>query len=677
MAYGVKFRLEFDDDNQKTKKIEILKDGYTGSVLSLIGSGEPVVVTWDGNDDFYEPIIGSTCAINLLVTDDTNYDDFYTADEREYKVKISYKDSGDTYQTYWEGWLLVDQFREAVTTTPYPITLKAYDGLGSLGGFTMPIDLTSTAAKSLMYYIHNILGNLNLGFDIYISNDIQLDNPASGTYTIYDQSSVSTDRLLKGAVDLRDSKDVLSQILRFTNARIFQSYGKWYIINNSSYSEQSVKDASATTANGGALPTGIRADETEALQDTGEEDIKFFIYNSSGVYQSTSTVDVLYVLGGVTTTLSKTNCSSNCNIPVTLYPVNNNMEKEYLRPLKEYIIEVDTDDNFFDTDKVTNGGFEHGSTGWTLTNSTIDTDFTFKGDRSVKTTNVQTSSGGTSVTLVNSSAINTAGNPNIAFKLIINNYFDSTASYDRGFRFQVYADSFVLPGDPAVADLYWSESTNEWVTTATINDQEVDTNRRWKKYTYNIDSLPTTATWNIYLRFYDPYQETSTSGFTAMYFDTIKFESENIDSAGNRSEIFAKFDLLKYIRKRTVDLSGVKTSDGYYLSNEKYSNISGDYFRSRDKTNYLKSIEEITSQQVMNDYRDYVVRYEGDVYNNIEAPLSPHNKVWINFGTSVLQEPVSCYIDSLEYNMKRNTYKVVMHIPNQDDDESSDFVIRF
>ena len=81
--------------------------------------------------------------------------------------------------------------------------------------------------------------------------------------------------------------------------------------------------------------------------------------------------------------------------------------------------------------------------------------------------------------------------------------------------------------------------------------------------------------------------------------------------------------------------------------------------------------------RVHSDYRNYVVRYEGDVYNNIEAPLSPHNKVWINFGTSVLQEPVSCYIDSLEYNMKRNTYKVVMHIPNQDDDESSDFVIRF
>ena len=154
MAYGVKFRLEFSDDNLKGKKVEILKDGYTGSVLALVGTENPVEISWDQDDDFYNPIIGSTCTLNLFVTDSTNYDDFYTSDEREYKVKVSYKDSSDVYQTYWEGWLLVDQFKEAVITKPFPITLSAYDGLGSLGGFTMPIDLTSTASKDLMYYIY-------------------------------------------------------------------------------------------------------------------------------------------------------------------------------------------------------------------------------------------------------------------------------------------------------------------------------------------------------------------------------------------------------------------------------------------------------------------------------------------------------------------------------------------
>lgn len=658
MAYGVKFRLEFSDDNLKGKKVEILKDGYTGSVLSLVGTDNPVEIVWEGDDDFYNPIVGSTCNINLFATDDTNYDDFYESDEREYKVKVSYKDGSNVYQTYWEGWLLVDQFKEAVTTTPFGITLTAYDGLGSLDGYTAPIDLTSIASKDLMYYIHNILSNINLGFDIYISNDIQKDGASASDYTIYDQSTISQTSFLKDGADLRTAKDVLEQILRFTNAKIFQSFGKWYIINNSSYSEQSVKDASATSANGGTLPTGIRASETSSLQTDGTEEIKYFIYNSSGVYQSTSTSDVL------------------TQVPNDLQPLGNNLTKEYLRPLREYIIDVETGDNFFSTNRVSNPGFEHGSTKWTLTNSSIDTDFMFKGDRSLKTTNVQTTASGTSVTLVNTDYIDIAGNPNIAWKLTINNYFDSTSGNTRGFRFQVYADSFVLPGDPAVADRYWSESSGDWVTTATINEQEVDTNRRWKKYTYNIDALPT-GSWRVYIRLYDPYQTSSTSGFTAMYYDTINFEYENIDSQGNRSEIFAKFDLLKFLRKRTADYSGTKTAGDFYITNDKYGRISGDYYRSRDKTNYLKSIEEITTQQVMNDYRSFVVRYEGDLYNNNTIPIGPHNKVWINFGTSVLQEPVSCYIDGITYNIKRNLYTMIMHVPNQDDDITSDFIVKF
>ena len=115
------------------------------------------------------------------------------------------------------------------------------------------------------------------------------------------------------------------------------------------------------------------------------------------------------------------------------------------------------------------------------------------------------------------------------------------------------------------------------------------------------------------------------------------------------------------------------------MKNYKYANVSGDYYRSRDDhASFVKSIEEIVSQQIMNDYRSFVVRYEGDLYNQgTLVPLSLHNKVWIDFGTGVLQEPVSCYIDSMTYNVKRNVFTVVMHIPNQDDDITSDFKSKF
>lgn len=657
MAYGVKFRLEFSDDNLKGKKVEILKDGYTGSVLALVGTENPVEISWDQDDDFYNPIIGSTCTLNLYVTDSTNYDDFYTSDEREYKVKVSYKDASDVYQTYWEGWLLVDQFKEAVITKPFPITLSAYDGLGSLGGFTMPIDLTSTASKDLMYYIYNILNNINLGFDIYISNDIQKDGASGSDYTIYDQSTVTSDAFLKDGVGTRDAKDALEQILKFTNARIFQSYGRWYIINNSSYSEQSVKDSSASTANGGTIPTGIRASETSSLQSNGTESIKYFIYNSSGVYQSTSTVDIL------------------SQVPSDLQPLGGNLTKEYLRPLKEYILEVNTNDGFFDTDRITNGGFEHAATGWTLTNSSIDTSFSFKGDRSLKTTSVVTSASSTTEVVRNTNAIDVSSNSERADTLTINNYFDSTSGNSRGFRFQI---KIVEVGPGASDTYYWNQSSGAWTTSATTNSQDVDTNRRWKKYTYNLDPYPSgnTGSYELTLYLHNAYQTSSTSGFTEMYYDSIQLEYKAFDGT-SRTDIFSKFDLLQFQRERTADLSGVKLSGGFYLTNDKYGKISGNYYRSRDKTNYLKSIEKITSQQVINDFRNFVIRYEGDLYNNNTNPIGLHNKVWINFGTSTLQEPVSCYIDGMTYNVKKNLYSAIMHVPNQDDDQTSTFNIRF
>jgi hypothetical protein len=656
MAYGVKFKLEFSDDNLKGKKIEILKDGYTGSILDLIGTSDPVQISWDQDDDFYNPIIGSTCQINLFVTDTTNYDDFYTADEREYKIKISYKDSSNNYQTYWEGWLLVDQFSEAVTTTPFPITLRGYDGLGSLNGFTQP--LTNSSGNEItgvfMEHLHEILENINLGFDIYVSNDIQKDG-VSG-YNVYDQASCSASSFFSDGVDPKNCKEVLEQILKFTNARIFQSYGRWYIINNSSYSEQSVKDSSATTANGGSLPTGIRAAETSSLQANNDEDIKYHIYNSAGVYQSTSTVNALYIA------------------PTNLQPIGNNLTKEYLRPLKQYTQSVNMA-GFFSTNIISNSGFEFGTSRWTLTNSSVDTTFSFQGDASLKSTNIKTSTSATGVTAELANYIDEAGSNFIGYKLKMNNFFNSTSSAVRGFRWQIKAVAFVLPGDPAIATRYWS-SSDTWTTTATINEVEIQNNRRWKSYEFSIGALPNNS-WRLYFYLYDPYQTSSSTGFTSTHWDSIILDKVYINSSGQRSEIFEKFDLLQFVRKRTGDFSGLLENEGLILTNEEYAKISGDFYRSRDKTNYLKSLEKITTQQVINDYRDYVLRYEGDLYNNNVNPLGFHNKIWINFGTSILQEPVSCYIDGLSYNVKRNVYSVIMHVPNQDDDLSTSFLLKF
>jgi hypothetical protein len=248
MAYGVKYRLEFSDVLGNGKKVEILQDGYTGDVLPMIGTGNPVEITWDEDDDFYEPIIGSSCKLNLMVTDDVSYDNFWEGDEFEYKVIVYYaqkqvdefvnrveqfaesgngrievpeciestftqeititsefrqrvqEDGGvvDTlscisasitdskvknYEVFWQGFLYVDGFQESFGAKPFPIVLKALDGLGTLDAFDPPLEGTLPVAFSLPYSltlsaeynkVKQILDNLNLGMDLYWQGESQV-----------------------------------------------------------------------------------------------------------------------------------------------------------------------------------------------------------------------------------------------------------------------------------------------------------------------------------------------------------------------------------------------------------------------------------------------------------------------------------------------------------------------
>ena len=122
----------------------------------------------------------------------------------------------------------------------------------------------------------------------------------------------------------------------------------------------------------------------------------------------------------------------------------------------------------------------------------------------------------------------------IGYKLKLNNFFNSTSGVVRGFRWQVKAVAFVLPGDPPIATLYWSG--NAWTTTATINDVNIVNNRRWKSYDFTAPNLPNNS-WRLYFYLYDPFQTGSTSGFTDTHWDSIIFDKVYINADGQRSEI--------------------------------------------------------------------------------------------------------------------------------------------
>lgn len=310
MAYGEKFSLLFSDVYNNPRKLSILQKNYSGTVFPLIGTDNPVVIKWENNDDFYNPIIGSTCEINLFVTESaggtswdeldenwnlsevqwnettgssgTNYDDWYNADEREYKVQISTGDvsgsplwdsitdqwqtsavdwddpSGQGFEFYWEGFIVVDRYQEAFTTTPYPIKLVASDGLGLLDGYDAPnsnIVLSGSSPSQTFqsnfdeafYYVYKILQNTGLDFDIFVANSIRgqgfLD---SDDKTILNDIELFEYGVLTNSNLNLNAKDLLVKILRSINSRIFQSQGRWYIMSNSNLLDNRIYESRET-----------------------------------------------------------------------------------------------------------------------------------------------------------------------------------------------------------------------------------------------------------------------------------------------------------------------------------------------------------------------------------------------------------------------------------------------
>ena len=665
MAYGVKYRLEFSDDLENGKKIEILKNNYTGSVLDIIGGAEPCIISWEGDDNFYSPIKGSQCTLNFFVTDSVSYDNFHEYDEREYQVKIYYKDTSDVYQLFWVGWLVNDQFREAVTTKPFPITLKAIDGLGVLDSYDMTLYQDSYSSISARQWITSTLDNLDLDLDIYVSQDIHKINPTSTQYTIYDIMFINPYTLQKEGLAINNAKHTLEQILKFTNARIFQSLGRWYIINNSSYSGQAVKDASATTAAGGTVPTGIRASETTNLVNNGTELPKFVVYNYQGVHQSTSNIEVLRKL------------------PTDLTPLENTLVKEYLRPLNEVKITHETS-QYLETNQFQNSGFENGLTFWSTYTATATTspgeisdDFSKQGNQSFKNSQTQTSTN-TRKTLTGD--VDVFNSTHLGHTLKINTYFDVNSNYGEvSFRWQLRIEDN-SPTPPLDPTYYWNDSSESWSTTAVVNTQSIDEDPdKWQEFSYDLGSFPYSG--NLVLDLYEPYVQNS-GGLNALYYDNITLEFDRKDG-DKRTAFYGNIDDFEYKRTRAAsdNLTGNIEISDLQLSQNNYANSlssTPSIIRPRDNnSNFSTTMEKIVTQQVINDYRKNLVRYEGKLYNLLNDPMSLQNKIWIDFGSSVLREPVSCIIDSMTYNVKKNTYEVIMHLPNQDDDQTSTFKATF
>lgn len=709
MAYGIKYRLEFSDVLGNGKKVEILQDGYTGDVLPMIGTGNPVEITWEEDDDFYQPIIGSNCKLNLMVTDDVTYDNFWEGDEFEYKVIVYYaqkqvdefvnrveqfsetangrieateciesiftqnntitseykkrvfQDGGlveslncisniitdvevKNYAVFWQGFLYVDGFQESFGTKPYPIVLKALDGLGTLDAYdppllgTLPVSFSNPYSLSLSAEynkVKQILDNLDASMDLFWQGEYQVDPATPTAYKRFWSIAMHVEPDGK----IIDAKTILEYILRQSNSRIFQAFGRWYVVKNSKYLDEVFEDQYYD-----------RSIYKLALGNGQNEIVDFQVFRSEeyeyDLFGVIYTYDAVVYKGKISHNITK-------RVKTDLQPIGNDLVVEYLPPLKKVINQADQTlyNRFF------RSFFYYSSLDFltipadlVATYGSIDEhDIVEAGNRSYKLTNYTTGP----TTFIQ--ALRTGDSvsyddifPNYV-KADFGYYFDSTNTNP---NYKLYYTIIVrytpLFGTPTTG--YWDVDNNTLQTSITYNDVQVTDESNlntWNENSVTI-GLGLFTDVSIGINFYFPYI-TSSTGYNALYLDNINIYTEL--GKPNNKILEAKRDVNSGIYE--VELLPAESFRRYHTDGE------------------LGDLQN-NAQEILNDYRNFVPRYEGTFYNNNSKPITPLCKPYIDFGNEFKGYQAEM-IDGMTYKMKANEYSVIMHTPNNDPNVTATF----
>ena len=693
MAYGVKYRLDFEDHEGNGRRLDILKNNYIGDILPLVGGAEPVKIKWDGDDDFYSPIIGSTCSINLYQTDETNYDDFFNEPEREYKVEVyvaqairddfknrsqldgaiveaadcingSYYDTGtflqnrvindggiieavdcvsavltetqDNYTLFWTGWLLSDQFKELMAPNPQAIQLTAIDGLGDLDNFF--VDNTFYSINTVLQRIQASLASVicaalnktGLGLDVIINNELSVYDffGNRSEFLTYVNTFINESVFLSDDYEFFNAKEFLENVLKSVNSRVFQANGKFVVVNNSLYSEQAVIDyVKDYIDDNDAVPSGIGALRQAYLKGDIEQ-LYYQRFNSSGTLQGD------YYYEGLRT------------IRTDLQPLDQDLTREAERGYKALRYEtkpVEANLSYKD-----DAGFEFQNTNhWTISNgSFVQDEIALNGNRSFKTTAV----GGIGTLAITG---NYGLRRDIDLKFKVSYYYDTQkALQSTTFYNQFWCQLNFTTGSTT----YYYDSANEnWTTTLKyffFEDQYTTAADKWVSQDISIAKLPAAAgqTQTVNLNIYAPVNYLT--NYQGVYVDNTLLYVESPDTIANAVTLTQDSTTNVIIG----DLEVERPLNGLVL----------DYTGVYDVSNLFSISTPVlqTQKQQLDDFRTIVTRYEGTLYNNETAPVTPMDKIRINFTN--FSEADSLIIDSLEYSVKSNRYNIIAHKPNQD-----------
>lgn len=247
MAYANKYIIPFKDNFNNLCQIVILQDGYVGDAIELTPSLDPCVLNYNGNvSNKIEPIITSDLSIGFVKTEGDDFSEFYTSDET-YRVEL-YKDYGSGDELEWRGILIPDSYQEELQYPPIEVRLTAICGLSRLKFYNYQVedfDLGVTyiakqvGTKTIAEFLSEIFTRADSGIIgmYYFYSFFEFVNANLNPKDDYENNSFEQKFLFDSVIAYDDNGkaltyyQLLTEICKFQQARVFQYKGDYYIIS--------------------------------------------------------------------------------------------------------------------------------------------------------------------------------------------------------------------------------------------------------------------------------------------------------------------------------------------------------------------------------------------------------------------------------------------------------------
>lgn len=176
MALGIKYKVEYSDIAGIDTTINIKEEGYTGSPISLVGTGEPFVISMDSSEDKFTPVRGTGATLEVYSEDNFQLRNLYTEDIFKYPVEAIKNGS-----VFWNGYINTEVYSEDYSKSEnYPVTLELNDGLALLDRIKF-LDANGdkfTGLITLWELFQRIMGEIGLDHKYYF---VSLDKVPENT----------------------------------------------------------------------------------------------------------------------------------------------------------------------------------------------------------------------------------------------------------------------------------------------------------------------------------------------------------------------------------------------------------------------------------------------------------------------------------------------------------------